>query len=93
MGRDSKPVAVTRKRVRIFLEPTVIDADAHALAQAEFSLTVAEMDRDGNLIERAFDADANAGDAFSKLSRYETAIERSLFRTLKELEHRQARRA
>jgi hypothetical protein len=40
----------------------------------------------------AFIRDANGANAFSKLSRYETAIERHLYRALHELERRQATR-
>jgi hypothetical protein len=36
--------------------------------------------------------DANESNAFSKLSRYETAIERSLFKSLHELQRLQAAR-
>ncbi len=43
---------------------------------------------------RTFIQDANEANAFSKLSRYETAIERSLFKALHELQRLQtARRA
>jgi hypothetical protein len=40
----------------------------------------------------AFMSDAHHGDAFSKLSRYEAAIERSLYRALHELQRLQAAR-
>ena len=41
---------------------------------------------------RAFVRDADKANAFSKLSRYETAIERQLYKALHELERRQAAR-
>lgn len=41
---------------------------------------------------RTFVRDADKGNAFSKLSRYETAIERSLYRALHELQRLQAAR-
>jgi hypothetical protein len=41
---------------------------------------------------RTFARDADGANAFSKLSRYETAIERQLYRALHELERRQAAR-
>jgi hypothetical protein len=41
----------------------------------------------------AFTQEGNGADAFSKLSRYETSIERSLFRALHELQRLQALRA
>jgi len=55
--------------------------------QAEY-----ERDRDEVLLGRAFDADAKEGDAFGKLARYETSLERSLFRTLYELSQVQEKR-
>ena len=39
-----------------------------------------------------FVRDAKGADAFSKLSRYETTIERSLYKALHELQRRQAAR-
>jgi hypothetical protein len=41
---------------------------------------------------RTFARDADQANAFSKLSRYETAIKRQLYWALHELEHRQAAR-
>ena len=41
---------------------------------------------------RTFVRDADKANAFSKLSRYETAIERQFYRALHELERRQAAR-
>ena len=58
-----------------------------ALARAEY-----ERDRDEVLTGCAVDADAKDGDAFGKLARYETSLERSLFRTLHELRQMQDRR-
>ena len=46
----------------------------------------------GTLGDR-FDADSRYSNSFSKLSRYEAAIERSLFRALHELERLQTRRS
>jgi hypothetical protein len=51
-----------------------------------------ERDRDEVLLGRALDADAKEGDAFGKLARYETSLERSLFRTLYELQQVQENR-
>jgi hypothetical protein len=44
------------------------------------------------MLGHAFVTDANESNAFSKLSRYETAIERSLFKSLHELQRLQAAR-
>lgn len=47
---------------------------------------------DTGVLGRTFMRDADKGNAFSKLSRYETAIERSLYRALHELQRLQAAR-
>jgi hypothetical protein len=75
-----------------FLAPEVTDKASHteaneALGQAEY-----ERDRDEVLIGRAIDADAKEGDAFAKLARYETRLERSLLRSLYELGRLQDKR-
>ena len=44
------------------------------------------------MLGRTFARDADRANAFSKLSRYETAIERSLYKALHELERQQAAR-
>jgi hypothetical protein len=44
-------------------------------------------------LAKAFTWDARGGNSFSKLSRYESTIERSLYKALHELERLQARRA
>jgi hypothetical protein len=51
-----------------------------------------ELDSETAALGLTFIRDANGANAFSKLSRYETAIERQLYRALHELERRQAAR-
>jgi hypothetical protein len=51
-----------------------------------------ERDREEVLLGRAIDADAKAGDTFTKLARYERSLERSLLRALEELRQLQDRR-
>jgi hypothetical protein len=58
----------------------------------EFRSAESERDRAELSLGRAYDADAKDGETFGKLSRYETAIERSLFRSLHELRQIQERR-
>jgi len=75
-----------------FVAPEITDKASHteakeALGQAEY-----ERDRDEVLLGRALDADAKEGDTFAKLARYETRLERSLFRTLYELRRVQDKR-
>lgn len=52
----------------------------------------AERDARTATLGRTFIRDTEGADAFSKLSRYETAIERGLYRALHELQRQQAAR-
>jgi hypothetical protein len=52
-----------------------------------------EQEAEDTMLGRTFVRDADKANAFSKLSRYETAIERQLYRALHELERRQAARS
>jgi hypothetical protein len=70
-------------------QPTIRDQAAHDRAMKEFRTAESERDRAELSVGRAFDADAKDGETFGKLSRYETAIERSLFRSLHELRQMQ----
>ncbi len=51
-----------------------------------------EQDADTIILGRTFVRDADKANAFSKLSRYETAIERQFYRALHELERLQRAR-
>jgi hypothetical protein len=53
---------------------------------------IREMEANTTTLGHAFVKDTNESNAFSKLSRYETAIERSLFKALHELQRLQAAR-
>lgn len=50
----------------------------------------AKQDSETATLGRTFARDADKANAFSKLSRYETAIDRQLYKALHELERRQA---
>ena len=52
----------------------------------------AKRDAETATLGRTFIRDADKANAFSKLSRYETTIERSLYKTLHELQRLQAAR-
>ena len=69
------------------IDSDVRDQHEHAAAKAE----QAEAARDRETLAIAF-AKAERNNDLSKLSRYEVAIERSLYRALHELERLQARR-
>jgi hypothetical protein len=52
-----------------------------------------KQDAENTALGRTFARDADSANAFPKLSRYETAIERSLYEALHELQRLQAARA
>jgi len=73
-------------------ERTITDEASYARVARELRRAEFERDRDELSLGRAFDADAKDGEAFGKLNRYETGIERSLFRSLQELRQIQSKR-
>ena len=75
-----------------FSAPEITDKASHAEATEALGQATYERDRDEVLLGRALDADAKEGDTFGKLARYETSLERSLFRTLYELRQIQDQR-
>ena len=74
--------------------PTTKITDEEKYEEAISEAEVMEAQRDGETatLGRTFIRDADGANAFPKLSRYETAIERGLYRALHELERRQALR-
>ena len=70
---------------RLSFRPDITDKASHTEATEALVQAKDERDRDEVLLGCALDADAKEGDAFGKLARYETSLERSLFRTLYEL--------
>jgi hypothetical protein len=70
---------------RLSFASDITDKASHTEATEALGRAACERDRDEVLIGCALDADAKEGDAFGKLARYETSLERSLFRTLYEL--------
>ena len=68
-----------------FSAPEITDKASHAEATEALGQATYERDRDEVFLGRALDTDAKEGDTFAKLARYETRLERSLFRTLDEL--------
>jgi hypothetical protein len=79
---DRIVIATWRLRRLMQVEVGIFERESHD--------TFKEQERDLGL---AFIRDANNADAFSKLSRYEATIERSLYRALHELQRLQATRA
>lgn len=72
---------------------TVTDGRKHREALEKAEEMRVKQDAETATLGRAFVRDAGAANAFSKLSRYETAIERGLYKALHELQRLQAARA
>jgi hypothetical protein len=71
---------------------TVTDERKHKQALSKVRELEAARDSETATLGQTFVRDADKANAFSKLSRYETAIERQLYRALHELERHQAAR-
>ena len=70
----------------------ITDKKKHEEALSRARRMRSEQEAETVTLGRTFARDADRANAFSKLSRYETAIERGLYRALHELERRQAAR-
>jgi hypothetical protein len=70
----------------------ILDKRKHKEALSRAQEMEAKQDAETATLGRTFIRDANEANAFSKLSRYEVAIERSLYRALHELQRLQAAR-
>jgi hypothetical protein len=75
------------------LEPTITNDEAHRAADASLREVIAQQEGNATTLGLALVRDAEGPDALSKLSRYETTIERGFYRTLHELQRLQAARA
>jgi hypothetical protein len=71
---------------------TITDKEKHEEALSRVRQLRSEQEDEGLTLGRTFARDADKANAFSKLARYETSIERHLHRALHELERRQAAR-
>jgi hypothetical protein len=74
------------------LPSTILDERKHQEALSEAKEMEAKRDAETATLGRTFIRDADKANAFSKLSRYETTIERSLYKALHELQRLQAAR-
>ena len=72
---------------------TLADEQKHQEALSRAQEMRAKQDAETATLGRTFIRDADKANAFSKLSRYETAIERSLYKALHELQRLQAARS
>jgi hypothetical protein len=73
--------------------PRIVDPNRYEEALSRAWQLRREQEDETATLGRTFARDADRANAFSKLSRYETAIERQLYRALHELQRRQAARA
>ena len=73
-------------------EMTTADKEKYEEARARARQLRSEQEDDTIILGRTFARDADKANAFSKLSRYETAIDRQLYRALHELERWQRAR-
>jgi hypothetical protein len=71
---------------------TITEKKGHEEALSRARQMRSEQEDETATLGRTFARDADRANAFSKLSRYETAIERTLYRALHELERRQVAR-
>jgi hypothetical protein len=80
------------EEVLLAADTTITDEHKHREALSKAKEMEAKQDAETATLGRTFIRDADKGNAFSKLSRYETGIERSLYRALHELQRLQAAR-
>ncbi|HEV2091768.1 MAG TPA: hypothetical protein VGR18_01245 [Rubrobacter sp.] len=73
--------------------PEITDEKRHGEALARARRMRSEQEAETATLGRTFARDADKSNAFSKLSRYESSIERQIYRALHELERRQAARS
>jgi hypothetical protein len=76
----------------VYNDDFIRDEQKHQEALSKAQEIKAKQDAETATLGRTFIRDADKANAFSKLSRYETAIERSLYKALHELQRRRAAR-
>jgi hypothetical protein len=74
------------------MDSEITDEHKHSEALSKAQEMEAMQDAETATLGRTFIRDADGANAFSKLSRYETGIERSLYKALHELQRLQAAR-
>jgi hypothetical protein len=82
----------SQRLLRAMSGTIITDEQKHREALSRSEEMKAKRDAQTATLGRTFIRDAEGANAFSKLSRYETAIERSLYRALHELQRLQAAR-
>jgi hypothetical protein len=91
-AREYEKVEVIRDMFNHDPEVVITDKKKHAGALSRAHRMRNEQEHETATLGRTFARDADKANAFSKLSRYETAMERQLYKALHELERWQAAR-
>ena len=91
--REARAQESTLSDLMAFADTTIGDEDKHREALQRAQEMRVKQDAENTALGRTFARDADSANAFSKLSRYETAIERGLYKALHELQRLQAARA
>jgi hypothetical protein len=81
-----------RYGVPAHLAPTITDREKYQEGRSKAREIEGKQEAENTMLGGTFIRDAEGANAFSKLSRYETAIERSLYKALHELQRLQAAR-
>ena len=89
---DDHETTENENLLRAMNKTVITDEQKHREALSRSEEMKAKRDAQTATLGRTFIRDAEGANAFSKLSRYETAIERSLYRALHELQRLQAAR-
>ena len=91
--REARAQESTLSDLMAFADTSIADESKHCEALQRAQEMRVKQDAENTALGRTFARDAHSANAFSKLSRYETAIERSLYKALHELQRLQAARA
>ena len=91
--REARAQESTLSDLMAFADTTIGDEAKHGEALQRAQEMRVKQDAENTALGRTFARDADSANAFAKLSRYETAIERGLYKALHELQRLQAARA
>ena len=91
--REARAQSSRLEDVMAVVDTITGDEDKHREALQRAQEMRVKQDAENTALGRTFARDADSANAFSKLSRYETAIERGLYKALHELQRLQAARA
>ena len=91
--REARAQESTLSDLMAFADTTIGDEGKHREALQRAQEMRVKQNAENTALGRTFARDADSANAFAKLSRYETAIERGLYKALHELQRLQAARA